>query len=134
MIYKAELQLSEPLLEENFKEAQMYLEDDDMTNYLPEELTDKITEIRWILEDESGGYYKIVSEDELTFLDFEKINEWISEQNLDGLGEGFSQQDFSELEDYSHVYIEDPEDWSIEENYDNIEYNDDSNDEDWIEF
>ena len=114
MIYRSELKLDNQLLPENLDEAKEYLLEDNMLDYFDNEnLSKKLNSIKWILEDVSGGYYEIDSSEELTKEELEEITEFIQSQNLDGLGEGFSQQDFAWLDDDNYAIIEDPEEWRL---------------------
>lgn len=82
--------------------AQQYLSDDDMTQYLPDELKDKIDSVKWSLDNNYEGSVSIQAKQELTADEQKILTDWIEGQNSDGLGEGFEQQDFAET--YFHPY------------------------------
>lgn len=81
--------------------AQDYLARDDMTKYFTmwnKDLKDVVLYIRWNLSANGHDYTveaittRVLDEAELTVL-----NDWVSGQNSDGLGEGFEQQPFAEI-------------------------------------
>ena len=80
----------------DFDKAQAYLTDDDMTQYVPEELKGVITKAEWTLDDESSGHVSIQTTRDLTDAEKKSLQSWIDGQNSDGLGEGFEQQQFAE--------------------------------------
>jgi len=90
----------------NVKAAQEYLTEDDMTEYLLDDLNSnvnisikdaatKVTNITWILETSRSGYILLAANDYLSDEVLDYISEWVSGQNSDGLGEGFEQQYFA---------------------------------------
>jgi len=92
----------------DYNAASDYLQADDMTQYLINDLDyldlshleGKIKEIKWVLEDELNGYIILYTTEPLAQEDLDKISEWISGQCSDGLGEGFEQQPFAEVQSY----------------------------------
>lgn len=88
-------------------DAQKYLSEDNMKQYLqydsrcPEDTFEKIVYINWILTDEDSGYIELKTTQELSDIELTNLSEWVSGQNSDGLGEGFSQQSFACYEDDS---------------------------------
>jgi len=92
----------------DYNSASDYLQADDMTQYLINDLDyldlshleGKIKEIKWVLEDELNGYIILYTTEPLAQEDLDKISEWISGQCSDGLGEGFEQQPFAEVQSY----------------------------------
>lgn len=92
--------------------AQEYLTEDDMTEYLKEDLDDsctyfklpmahlkdKIEHIEWHLTSENEGYIELITSEEIPQAELDQISEWVSGQCSDGLGEGFEQQDFANYE------------------------------------
>ena len=95
-------------------EANGYLHSEDMTGYLRSELLQKdVTQsvvesvecIRWDLD--SNGYQgRVVAQtsQELPESALKLVSKWIHEQNADGIGEGFEQQDFAHYLDKSVNY------------------------------
>lgn len=85
----------------DYDKAAAYLAADDMAAYLkgdPRSETLKPEEILrcdWVLEDECSGYIECEFTRELTADELTGVSDWISGQASDGLGEGFSQQDFA---------------------------------------
>ena len=84
----------------DFKQAQNYLNQHDMTEFL---LTDKrcicpdaIISIMWMLNTKIDGSVMLRTKRELTREELDSISEWIREQNSDGVGEDFLQQDFAQ--------------------------------------
>jgi hypothetical protein len=80
----------------DFEAANQYLTEDDMTQYLPENLKEKINKVEWQLDDESSGEIIVMANKELSEEEENQLKEWIDGQNSDGLGEGFEQQEFAE--------------------------------------
>lgn len=80
--------------------ADDYLQDDIMLDYFDEgPLKDKLAYIEWYMSTESSGNIMVAAKEELTRDELNEISRFISGQNSDGLGEGFSQQDFAEVVD-----------------------------------
>ena len=76
--------------------AQAYLSEADMLEYFDNEaIKRKLKSIDWILEDDVSGYIEVISNEELSDDELEEIADYIKGQNSDGLGEGFSSQDFA---------------------------------------
>ena len=92
--YEQEFHLNAPV--NDYDAAQKYLSEDDMSQYLPEELKESVRSVEWKLDDEESGKIEIHTTRELTPDEQSKLNDWIEGQNSDGLGEGFEQQDFAE--------------------------------------
>ncbi len=111
----------------DYNAALDYLQADDMTQYLIDDLDylglshleGKIKEIRWVLEDEQSGYIVLYTTEPLAEEDLDKISEWISGQCSDGLGEGFEQQDFASGEDFEEYEYED-EDGETQTDYEEV--------------
>lgn len=81
--------------------ADEYLQDDVMLDYFDEgPLKDKLASIEWYMRTNSAGNIMVTSKEELTRDELDEISRFISGQNSDGLGEGFSQQDFAEVDIY----------------------------------
>jgi hypothetical protein len=99
-IYRISGTLTGIIEPENVAEAQAYLTDDDMTQYLDDSIAKRIEHVEWKLEADGHAWSvtafatRRLSEDEQRVL-----SEWVSGQNSDGLGEGFEQQDFAWDED-----------------------------------
>ena len=99
--------------------ARDYLTDDDMTVYLknetriPENVREAVVKIEWRLNDEWSGYIDLTTNCQLSAAELKPISEFVSGQNSDGLGEGFSQQDFAWYEDEGLIGYE-GEDWDNE--------------------
>ena len=84
----------------DFDSAKKYLEDADMTSILKDEVDvkqfkNKIENISWKLVDSWIGYIALTTNEELSNKELEIISDWVDTQNSDGLGEGFSGQDFA---------------------------------------
>lgn len=76
--------------------AQAYLSEADMLEYFDNEaIKRKLKSIDWILEDDVSGYIEVIANEELSDDELEEIADYIKGQNSDGLGEGFSSQDFA---------------------------------------
>ena len=81
--------------------ADEYLQDDEMLYYFDKgPLKDKLISIEWYIKTDSQGNVIVTSKEELTRDELDEISRFISGQNSDGLGEGFSQQDFAEVDIY----------------------------------
>lgn len=97
-IYRTHFKLDSPVL--NILDAQDYLRSSNMTGYLRtdyeyEDLRDAIISIEWLLVDKDSGYIELKTIRKFTDSELERISNWVSGQNSDGLGEGFEQQDFA---------------------------------------
>jgi len=132
--YETNFHLEAPV--NDFEAAQAYLSDDDMTQYIPDELKDVVKDVKWELDDEESGHISFKTTRELTAEESKKMSDWIDGQNSDGLGEGFEQQDFaiSYYDPYSGdgPYTYDEYQREIENRFDNLdpsEYSDYLNDE-----
>ncbi len=115
--YRLDFELSEPLRDESFYEAQDYLHDFDMTQYFvceyrsPEQqaLKDVLAHVEWDLDNLSEGHVDIITSSPLSDKQIAMIYDEICGQNSDGLGEGFEQQDFAcwtETEESGEGYYE----------------------------
>lgn len=108
MIYRIKFRLSDPV--NNLEEAQSYLSSDDMTVYLIDDVEDRlksvITKIEWIQNTNISGYVELQTNDYLSEEDLDWIRDWIDGQNSDGLGSGYSEQDFANYETTSIREIE----------------------------
>lgn len=118
MLYRTYFELTDDVCD--FEAARTYLIEDDMTKYLKEDYRcssckDKIISIKWILKDNNSGYIDLETADILTNDELNKISDWVTGQNSDGLGEGFEQQDFANYKPN-----------------DNSDYNEDDCDNDWV--
>ena len=97
-LYRTSGVLTGHIADENVAEAQAYLTQDDMTQYLDAELQGLVEHIEWRLEADGHSWsvtafvpgYMGLSESHL-----KALSEWVSGQNSDGLGESFEQQDFA---------------------------------------
>ena len=92
--YEQEFHLNAPV--NDMDAAQEYLSEDDMSQYLPDELKEAVKTVEWKLDDDESGKIEIHTTRELTPDEQSKLNDWIEGQNSDGLGEGFEQQEFAE--------------------------------------
>lgn len=123
-LYRTYFHLSAPVID--FDAAYHYLKDDDMSVYLkqdkriPQSVRDAVEFIDWILRDEESGYIDLKTSSELSENDLEYISRYVSGQNSDGIGEGFSQQDFAYYKDRSYDRYDDDED--DDDYYDDDDY------------
>lgn len=112
-LYRTYFDLSDNIPDEHWMEARKYLNEDNMANYLPDELLEKIILIQYDLITNNRGFINIVSNSLLTQEELIALKDELDGQNSDGLGEGFEQQGFAELhnsedeDDYTCIYIED---------------------------
>ena len=119
MKYKTNFQLTRPV--NDFRAAQNFLVEEDMTDYLMEYLLydekhhiKGIKHIEWNLLTPDSGEIILETTRELTENELEKISEWVNNQNSDGLGGEFEQQDFAEVYsfndgesgDFDYTYVE----------------------------
>lgn len=81
---------------QDLADAQAYLSQDDMTQYIDASLVGVVVDINWSLTDDFSWKVTVVTVRELTDVESASLSEWISGQNSDGLGEGFEQQPFAE--------------------------------------
>lgn len=100
MIYRIKFRLLDPV--NDLEEAQSYLSSDDMTTYLIDDAEDRlksiITKIEWIQDTNISGYIELQTNNHLSEEDLDWIRDWIDGQNSDGLGSGYSEQDFANYE------------------------------------
>lgn len=80
-------------------EANAYLQEDAMAKYLDPDLSNVVEFVEWSLTDEQSWKVTVVANRDLTTEESERMSDWISGQNSDGLGEGFEQQPFAEVVD-----------------------------------
>lgn len=112
-LYRTYFDLSDNVPDEYWMEARKYLDEDNMANYLPDELSEKIILIQYDLITNNKGFINIISNALLTQEELIELKNELDGQNSDGLGEGFEQQEFAELhnsedeDDYTCIYIED---------------------------
>ena len=110
LLYKTDFKLSAPIKEEDFEIAFNYLVEDEMANYVDDEVKENLISMRYVLTQLDRGTVFIVAKRELTERELEILKQEIEGQNSDGLGEGFCSQDFAEHEtdngEYESVYIE----------------------------
>ena len=108
MIYRIKFRLSDQV--NNLEEAQSYLSSDDLTTYLIDDVEDRlksvITKIEWIQDTDISGYVELRTNDYLNEEDLDWIRDWVDGQNSDGLGSGYSEQDFANYETTSIREIE----------------------------
>lgn len=109
--YRTPFRLTDPVI--LFDDAKEYLSDakDEMLQCLkeddriPEEVRDTIISINWKLRSSKGGIIEVVSTKDLCPLELKYISTFIDGQNSDGLGAGFSDQDFACYETESGNFI-----------------------------
>jgi hypothetical protein len=95
-IYETRFSLTNPV--NDIEAAQAYLSDDDMTQYLDDDMKAYVESIEWKLDTDMTGRVVVKTFEKLSEDMSKKISAWISGQNSDGLGEGFEQQPFAEFE------------------------------------
>jgi len=93
MQYESAYRLASPV--NDYDAAVAYLQSDDMTQYLPEDLKEPISSVEWQLDDDETGRVVVKTNRELTEDEAQSLKDWIDGQNSDGLGEGFEQQEFA---------------------------------------
>ena len=110
LLYKTDFKLSAPIKEEDFESAFDYLVEDEMANYVDDEVKTSLISMRYVLTQLDRGAVFIVAKRELTEKELAILKQEIEGQNSDGLGEGFCSQDFAEHEtdngEYESIYIE----------------------------
>lgn len=112
-LYRTYFDLSDNIPDKRWMEARKYLDEDNMANYLPDELSEKVILIQYDLITNNKGFINIISNALLTQEELIELKNELDGQNSDGLGEGFEQQEFAELhnseneDDYTCIYIED---------------------------
>ena len=94
--YVANFNLTDEINAELFDDAVSYLQEDDMTQYVPENLKAKIVSIEWVLEELDKGVIITWTNELLSEEEENELSEWIAGQCSDGLGEGFEQQPFAQ--------------------------------------
>lgn len=110
LLYKTDFKLSAPIKEEDFEIAFNYLVEDEMANYVDDEVRTSLVSMRYVLTQLDRGTVFIVAKRELTEKELAILKQEIEGQNSDGLGEGFCSQGFAEHEtdngEYESIYIE----------------------------
>ena len=109
--YKTDFKLSAPISSDNFETSFNYLVEDNMVDYIDEdEIRESLISIRYVLSKLDKGIIFIIARRELTEQELEIIKQNLEDQNSDGLGEGFSSQDFAEYitdnGEHECIYIE----------------------------
>lgn len=95
-IYRYDGHLVDAINQENVLLAAQYLLQDDMTQYLDDDLKSVVKRISWHLFHDGYTYHvEAICERDLTDEEIEELRSWVSGQNSDGLGEGFEQQDWA---------------------------------------
>lgn len=77
-----------------FNEARDYLAEDNMADYLDEELKEYIEKINFLLQTNEYGIIEVISKVKLNDEEQAELNDWLIGQCSDGIGEGFAQQYF----------------------------------------
>ena len=99
----------DPILLHKVDEARDYLFDADMTMILKEDkridkdTLDKIQSIWWTLVDNTHGNIFMRTTTALRDDELKAIRNWCDGQNSDGLGAGFSEQDFAQYTIYTQI-------------------------------
>lgn len=110
-LYRTYFDLSDDIPDEYWKRARRYLAEDNMAQYLSGDLSKKIIVIQYDLITNNRGFINIISNTLLTQKELIELKDELDGQNSDGLGEGFSQQEFAELpgdeDDYNYIYMGD---------------------------
>ena len=112
-LYRTYFDLSDDIPDEYWKRARRYLAEDNMAQYLSGDLSKKIIVIQYDLITNNRGLINIISNTLLTQKELIELKDELDGQNSDGLGEGFSQQEFAELpsgeddDDYNYIYMGD---------------------------
>ena len=123
-VYKRKFDLDGVIENENLSQAREFL-DDDLAKY---QQNPKVKSIKINLDDEYGGSINVTTNEALTDFEQQELNEYITGQLSDGIGEAFEQQEFSknypqedDFEDYDE-YLDnsDPEQVSIIYNNSNL--------------
>lgn len=82
----------------DYYEARQYLLQYPMVEYLKDdcpEFADKLVSITWYLRSSDSGTIELITNELLSPEELDKVSNWVSGQNSDGLGEGFEQQEFA---------------------------------------
>lgn len=114
-IYRTTGHLTHAIPDEGIAEAQAYLLEPNMAEYMDESIAEVVARVEWHLNGDGYNYYveaictRPLNDDELRVL-----AQWVSGQNSDGLGEGFEQQGFAWVEDEDED-CRDP--WCDEDHY-----------------
>lgn len=115
MKYETEFNLTHSIKAKDYIDVQEYLQEDNMTKYLKNDLestrnkekfpslSEKIDSIIWNLNTTTSGVITLYTHQKLTKEELNFISEWVSGQNSDGLGEGFSGQDFAYLDENTNI-------------------------------
>jgi hypothetical protein len=118
--YTTEFHLVNPIQEgrDVVRTANAYLNQYDMTQFLPDNLSPIVSSLVWRLEDEDHGVITVETVRDLTAAESTALTAWISGQCSDGLGEGFEQQPFAQTSN---------RDWSYRDDHDYNDYDEDGN-------
>lgn len=102
--------LTEHLPVDRIGDAADYLVQDDMTRWVDASVEPVIDHVEWRLHGDGYNWtVTVIASRDLKAGEIRVMEEWISGQNSDGLGENFEQRDFAELfdTDYYGSPIED---------------------------
>ena len=115
--YVANFNLTDEINEELFDDAVSYLIEDDMAQYVPENLKAKIVSVEWVLEELDKGKIVIWANELLSEEEENELSDWIAGQCSDGLGEGFEQQPFAEIGGSDYDYYDEDDEYYEDEFY-----------------
>ena len=115
--YVANFNLTDEINEELFDDAVSYLIEDDMAQYVPENLKAKIVSVEWVLEELDKGKIVIWANELLSEEEEDELSKWIAGQCSDGLGEGFEQQPFAEIGGSDYDYYDEDDEYYEDEFY-----------------
>lgn len=90
-----------------------------------DDIKEKITSMRWgicELDDRAYGFVNLELKEKLTSDDIEKLKDWITGQNSDGLGEGFEQREITDNGETFSVSMWSSEDYFIKTKNEMNEY------------
>jgi hypothetical protein len=87
--YIARFNLTNPIDDDAIEAANEYLQSDDMTQFIDNDLKPIINSIKWNLDAVDSGGIIVLANRELTRDESSRLSDWISGQCSDGLGEGF---------------------------------------------
>ena len=115
--YVTNFNLTDEIYAEFFEDAVSYLIEDDMTQYVPENVKAKIVSVEWVLEEVDKGVIVIWTSELLSEEEEDELSEWIAGQCSDGLGEGFEQQPFAEIGGSDYDYYDEDDEYYEDEFY-----------------
>lgn len=107
--YSYQFTLDKDLSSENMKISNEWFDEDintiEMVEIAKNDGLDFVENLQWRLITNNMGIITVGSNEILTLVNLLDLEEWLENQNSDGIGESYTQQDFSENSILSEIHI-----------------------------